>query len=288
MKLGGRINMNKLTFIGAGSMAEAILTGVLAKGFMRADQISVTNKDNQERLTRLRNLYQVNCTKNKKEAIEGSDVLILSMKPKDIQEALTDIKSYIKEGQIIVSVLAGVSSDYISEELDITNPIVRAMPNTSATIGFSATAIAAGKNAGQKEIDKITELFKNIGTTVTVEEKDLHAITGLSGSGPAYIYYLVEAMEEAAKEAGLDQQTAKDLIIQTLAGAAEMLKVTNEQPAELRRKITSPGGTTQAGLETLKDYNYQEALKACVKQAAARSVELGSPYRSGREKSQIK
>lgn len=280
--------MNKLTFIGAGSMAEAILTGVLSKGFMRADQISVTNKDNQERLTRLRNLYQVNCTKNKKEAIEGSDVLILSMKPKDIQEALTDIKSYIKEGQIIVSVLAGVSSDYISEELDITNPIVRAMPNTSATIGFSATAIAAGKNAGQEEINKVTELFKNIGTTVTVEEKDLHAITGLSGSGPAYIYYLVEAMEEAAQEAGLDQQTAKDLIIQTLAGAAEMLKVTNEQPAELRRKITSPGGTTQAGLETLKHYNYQEALKACVKQAAARSVELGSPYRSGREKAQIK
>lgn len=280
--------MNKLTFVGAGSMAEAILTGVLAKGFLRADQISVTNKENEERLTRLRNLYQVNCTSDKKEAIREADVLILSMKPKDVQEALQNIKAYISEDQIIVSVLAGVSSDYISEELNCDNPIIRAMPNTSATIGFSATAIAAGKNAGKEQVEGITRLFENIGTTVIVEEKDLHAITGLSGSGPAYIYYLVEAMEEAAEEAGLPQQIAKDLIIQTLAGAAEMLKVTNEQPAELRRKITSPGGTTQAGLETLRNYNYQEALKACVKQAAARSVELGSPYRSGREKAKTK
>lgn len=276
--------MNKLTFIGAGSMAEAILTGVLAKGFLSAEQITVTNKDNQDRLTRLHRLYQVHGTSDKEEAVKGADVLVLSMKPRDIEEALATIKPFLTRQQIIVSVLAGVSSDFISEELETSNPIVRVMPNTSATIGFSATAVAAGKNADQDQLEKVISLFQNIGTTAIVKEEDLHAITGLSGSGPAYIYYLVEAMEEAAEEAGLEQQTAKELIIQTLAGAAEMLKVTNEPPSELRKRITSPGGTTQAGLEVLKQYKYQEALKACIKQAAARSVELGSPYRSGQKK----
>lgn len=270
----------KLAFIGAGSMAEAVLTGVLAKGVMDAPQIWVTNRSNNERLKHLSNLYHVQSSKNKQEVIQGAQVIILSMKPKDITNALHSIRSYIKSDQLVVSVLAGVSTDYISQELQNECPVLRAMPNTSAAIGFSATAIAAGQFAKDEHVETAKTLFQTIGTTTVVEEDDLHAITGLSGSGPAYIYYFVEAMEAAAAEAGLKQEVAKELIIQTLVGAAEMLKNSKEQPAVLRERITSPGGTTQAGLETLEKYKYQEALMECIKEAAARSIELGSPYQN--------
>ncbi|QTN01216.1 pyrroline-5-carboxylate reductase [Sediminibacillus dalangtanensis] len=280
---------NKIAFIGAGSMAEAIMTGILAKGFLQADQIWVTNKENKERLERLKNVYHVRCSIDKEQVIQGADVIILSMKPKDITEALEGIKKYVTDEQIVVSVLAGVSTGYISEQLEKNCPVLRAMPNTSATIGYSATAIAGGKQAEQEHIRLVETLFQTIGTTTVVEEEDdLHTITGLSGSGPAYIYYFVEAMEEAAAEAGLKPEIAKELIIQTLVGAAEMLKNSDEQPSALREKITSPGGTTQAGLETLEKYKYQEALMACIKQAAARSIELGSPYQAKADTNKIK
>ncbi|HEU5141475.1 MAG TPA: pyrroline-5-carboxylate reductase ProI [Bacillales bacterium] len=270
----------KVAFIGAGSMAESILSGMLAKKFLNPEQIYVTNRENRERLERIQNLYQVHCSRDKKEIIHDADMVILSMKPKDITDALQSIKPYVGANQLVVSVLAGVSTDYISDQLDSEAPVVRAMPNTSATIGFSATAIAGGKFADDEHIQSVKTLFQTIGTTTVVEENDLHAVTGLSGSGPAYIYYFVEAMEDAAAEAGLKPDVAKELIVQTLVGAAEMLKTSEDHPSVLRKKITSPGGTTQAGLETLEKYKYQEALMECIKKAAARSIELGGPFQA--------
>jgi pyrroline-5-carboxylate reductase len=270
--------VTKLAFVGAGSMAEAIIAGVLANGFLTSDQIYVTNKNNLTRLERLCSQYQVNCSSDKREVLEGADIVVLSMKPKDIKEALQSIKPYLNTKQLIVSVLAGISSDYIAKELGVTVPIVRAMPNTSAAIGFSATALAKGEFATDAHFKNAQKLFQTIGTATLVEEEDLHAVTGLSGSGPAYIYYLVEAMENAAIEAGLKQEVSKELIIQTLVGAAEMLKTSKDEPAVLRQKVTSPGGTTQAGLETLEKYKYQEALIECIKNAKNRSIELGKPY----------
>lgn len=270
----------KVAFIGAGSMAESIISGVLAKGFLQPEQVYVTNRENKERLDRMQKLYQVYCSRDKQKVIEGAEIVVLSMKPKDVTAALQSIQSLVRPDQLVVSVLAGVSTDYISDQLDSGAPVVRAMPNTSAAIGFSATAIAAGASANDEHIEMTKTLFRTIGTTTVVDEDDLHAVTGLSGSGPAYIYYFVEAMEDAAAEAGLKKDVAKELIIQTLVGAAEMLKSSEDQPSALRKKITSPGGTTQAGLETLEKYKYQEALMACIKDAAERSIELGSPFKS--------
>ncbi|WP_085520581.1 pyrroline-5-carboxylate reductase [Tuberibacillus sp. Marseille-P3662] len=268
----------KVAFIGAGSMAESIITGVLAKGFLSTEHIWVTNRDNQDRLERMKNVYHIQVTQDKQTAVNDADIIILSMKPKDISEAIQSIKPFVNKEQMVVSVLAGVSTDYISDILASGSPVIRAMPNTSAAIGFSATAIAGGRSVSDHHIDLVKTLFQTIGTTTVVDEDDLHTVTGLSGSGPAYIYYFVEAMEEAAAEAGLKQDVAKELIVQTLVGAAEMLKTSEDTPSVLREKITSPGGTTQAGLETLEKYKYQEALMACIKQAAARSIELGSPF----------
>lgn len=272
--------IEKVAFIGAGSMAEAILTGILEKKFLRPNQIFVTNRSNTERLQRLSTLFHVHTSSDKKEILDNADVVILSMKPKDVTEALQSIQPHVTSDQLIVSVLAGVSTDYISDQLECEVPVVRAMPNTSAAIGFSATAIAPGKFAGGDDVDTVKTLFRTIGTTTVVEENDLHAVTGLSGSGPAYIYYFVEAMENAAAQSGLNEDVAKELIVQTLVGAAEMLKSSKDHPSVLRKKITSPGGTTQAGLETLEKYKYQEALMECIKRAAARSIELGSPFQA--------
>ncbi|QDP38782.1 pyrroline-5-carboxylate reductase [Radiobacillus deserti] len=265
----------RIAFIGAGSMAEAIISGMIAQGFVKSNQIIVTNRENRERLAFLGDKYGVRNTPVKREAIKDADIIVLSMKPKDAKEALSEVKEYIQENQLVISVLAGVATSFMEDLIAKKVSVVRAMPNTSAMIGFSATAIAAGTYATEQDVEKANQLFQTIGTTTIVEENSLHAITGLSGSGPAYIYYLVEAMEQAALEEGIDSDTAKDLIIQTLMGAAEMLKQTEEKPAVLRQKITSPGGTTQAGLETLDQYRYQEALQACVKRATERSKELG-------------
>lgn len=266
---------NKVAFIGAGSMAEAIISGMISTSFLQKEQIFVMNKNNQERLDRLYERYGIQCHCDKVEILNDADIIILSMKPHDVKAAIESIKDDIQDHQVIVSVVAGVSTDYMSTLIGKAIPVVRAMPNTSASIGFSATAITKGKDASEDHIQKVASLFNTIGTTSIVEEKDMHTVTGISGSGPAYFYYLVEAMETAAMEAGLDQHIAKSLITQTVIGAGEMLKHSGESAATLREKITSPNGTTQAGLETLKKHGFQKTIMACVKSAKERSIELG-------------
>ena len=272
--------MEKIAFIGAGSVVEAMITGVLSKGHIHPDQIWLTNQSNRERLKKLHEAFGVHTTYDKQLIVQEAEMIILCMKPKDITEALHTIRPFVQPNQLIVSVLAGVSSEYICDQLDLKIPVVRAMPNTSAAIGYSATAIASSKHATAEHLQAVKQLFETIGTVVTVDEKDLHAITALSGSGPAYIYYFVEAMEQAATELDLQAPLAKELIIQTLTGAAEMLKVSVDTPSMLRRNITSPGGTTQAGIETLETYDFQEAVIAAIKNATERSITLGSPYQT--------
>ncbi|ASK61746.1 pyrroline-5-carboxylate reductase [Virgibacillus phasianinus] len=267
--------LNKISFVGAGSMAESIIAGIIHERHLHAEQIHVTNKDNKERLERLQERYQVQCTTDRKESITDADVIILSMKPHDLTSAVEAIKQYITPNQVVVSVLAGISIEQISSIVGENIPIIRAMPNTSSSIGYSATAIARGKGVTEEQLNDIISLFGTIGTTTIIQEKDMHTVTGLSGSGPAYIYYLAEAMEEAAVKSGLDKDVANELIMQTIIGAGEMLKRSGESAEVLRKKITSPNGTTQAGLETLEQYNFQNAIKDCVKSARERSIELG-------------
>ena len=270
--------IRKIAFIGAGSMAEAIISGILNKGFVTKEQVVVTNKENDERLTTLQESFGIQHERDKEKVVEDAEIVILAMKPKDAYEAIQSIKSYVRKDQLIISVLAGISISFIEHVLDQHVPIIRAMPNTSAAIGYSATALAKGDYVEDRHMEMAEQLFATIGTTTIVAEDDLHIVTGLSGSGPAYIYYLVEAMEKAASEAGLSREVYKELIVQTLVGAAEMLKTSQEEPSVLRKKITSPGGTTQAGIETLNKYRYQEALIECVKSASNRSVELGKIF----------
>lgn len=267
--------INKIAFIGAGSMSEAIFSGMLKKGLIENEQIYVTNHRNQARLDFLKKCYHVQVSHDKKKIVQNADVVVLSMKPYDIGDAIKSIRPYLKPKQMIISVAAGISTDYISQLVAQDHPIIRVMPNTSASIGLSATALARGQTATQKHLAIAEQLFNTIGMTVTVEESQMDAVTAISGSGPAYIYYFIEAMEKAASDLGLDATVAKSLMIQTLIGAGEMLKVTRESPAQLRENITSPNGTTEAALNTLKAYDFQRAIIECVKSAHERSKELG-------------
>lgn len=257
-------------------MAEAILCGMLDHKIVKPGQISVTNKDDRFRLNELvYNFGIVGDANQKYRSVQEADILILAMKPKDVDAALREIKSYTSPNQMVISVIAGISTEQISALLGHDAPIIRTMPNTSAIVGLSATGMCAGKTASPEHIQIAKEIFEAIGIVIVTEEEQLDAITGLSGSGPAYVYYLVEAMLEGGKAVGLSEQHAKELILQTVIGAANMLVETKESPAYLREKVTSPNGTTQAGLDVLKEYQFHEAVKNCVIRATERSKELG-------------
>ncbi|WGV59222.1 pyrroline-5-carboxylate reductase [Brevibacillus brevis] len=272
------ITEGRIGFLGAGSIVEAMLSGIGKKGLLPSERISVTNRNNMERLEQLANDYGVTVTQDKFDVVRSSDILILAIKPKDAAEALLDLRGVVRSDQLIISVIAGVSTSLIGEWLGAECPIIRTMPNTSSAVGLSATGLCANPFVQKEHGELATKLFEAIGTVYEVAEEELDIITGLSGSGPAYIYYLVEAMMGAGAKAGLDREMARQLTLQTVIGAAHMLLDTREEPSILRQKVTSPGGTTQAGLEVLEAYQFQEAVTAAILRAAERSREMGAQY----------
>ncbi|HZH58735.1 MAG TPA: pyrroline-5-carboxylate reductase [Metabacillus sp.] len=269
--------MEKIGFVGAGSMAEAIVAGLIKGNVFKAEQIIVSNRSNSERLNELSSKYGIETTHDKQKLVREASIVVLAMKPKDVKAGLEGVQHLIHD-QVIVSVLAGISIHTITNILGKEAAIVRAMPNTSAAILKSATAIAGSKNVTSSQMNKCKTLFEAIGICKIVEENQLDAVTGLSGSGPAYIYYLVEAMEKAAVEVGLDPFVARDLIVQTLLGASEMIALSDKHPSQLRKEVTSPNGTTEAGITILKEKQVEEAFISCIKRATERSEELKTMF----------
>lgn len=262
-----------ICILGAGSMGEAMIEGLLNKKLIPASQLSVVGRT-EKRQKYLRDRYSISLS-NKSDAIKNADIIIIAVKPKDITEALTDIKSFTNMNQLFISVVAGVSTDYISEILGYNAAIVRTMPNTSVTVGLSATGLAPGDYVNENQLLISMAIFASVGIVEVVAEHDLDAVTGLSGSGPAYVYYLVEAMQEAAEENGLKPDVARSLILQTIVGAAHMLMETGTEASELRRQVTSPNGTTEAGITKLEQYRFKEAIHQCIRTATNRSKQMG-------------
>ena len=205
-----------------------------------------------------------------------ADIIVLAMKPKDAVTALEALKPHLKTEQLIVSVIAGLSIASIKQLTSEKQPVVRAMPNTSSTIGLGSTGLSCSTDVTDSQLEAIKAIFQSIGQYTIVEEALQPAITGVSGSGPAYVYRFMEAMISGAQSLGLTYDEAKQLVAQTVLGAAEMVRITNEDPAELRRKVTSPNGTTEAALNVLSEYQFAEAIEAAVKRSAERSIELGA------------
>lgn len=268
----------KVCFYGAGSMSEAILRGMLQKKLLAPQRVSMLNRSGGERLAELKRLYNVTTLldgSSKEELLGGADIIFLAMKPKDAAEALTQLNGLLSPKTLIVSVIAGLSIETMSFLLGGNQPIVRCMPNTSSTIGLGATGISYSSSVSQEQRDITETIFSSFGIHAVVEENLQGAITGLSGSGPAYVYYFMEAMIEAASQLGIERETAHRLILQTVTGAAEMVRLTGEKPEELRRKVTSPGGTTQAAIEVLSEQDWSGTFIKAMFRAAERAGEMG-------------
>ncbi|MDZ5712082.1 pyrroline-5-carboxylate reductase [Jeotgalibacillus haloalkalitolerans] len=259
----------KMVFIGAGSMAEAMIKGIKNAEAFSQDELWVTNRNDKERLQLLTEKYDVKSSYDLSSLLTDAEVIILAVKPKDASDALQAIRPYVK-GQLLISVLAGLSIGFI-ESIIGKAPIARAMPNTSAMIGQSATGLSFNDQILRSQHTLATSIFSAIGSVTHVEESRLDLVTGLSGSGPAYIYYIVEAMEKAASELGED---AMPFIIQTLKGAAHMLESSDQSPEELRKAITSEGGTTEAGIAQLESHHVKDAFAECIKEATDHSGRL--------------
>ncbi|WP_301108299.1 pyrroline-5-carboxylate reductase [Sporosarcina sp.] len=266
--------MEKILFVGAGSMAEAIIAGIVKQEILPGKQVYVMNRSDSDRLCHLESRYGITKVCEDRSFMKEIDLVVLATKPKDIQQVMRDIHPFLTENTAILSVIAGTSIDTFEKGLG-KRPIARSMPNTSATIGKSASGIAFNEEVPSEMQQSILNLLGSIGIVKVVKEDELHTVTALSGSGPAYIYYLVEALEEAAVAQGLQAPVARELIMQTLEGAASMLKITGEEPSTLRTNVTSPGGTTAAGLEALESHNFKSVIADCIKSAEARSRELG-------------
>ncbi|MEG0260084.1 MAG: pyrroline-5-carboxylate reductase [Lysinibacillus sp.] len=264
--------MKKILFIGAGSMAEALMQGWIKQHVLKPHEIHITNRSDKMRLQFLQDTYGVNMVQD--DSIYGQvDVVILAMKPKDAVAAMQLLQPKLADHTAVLSILAGTTIDTITENLGH-RPVARVMPNTSATIGMSASGIAFNEAVSDALREQFLQLLEAVGSVIEVQEDQLHAVTALSGSGPAYIYYLMEAFERVGTEVGLDKDTVRLLMTQTLAGTAEMLKQSPEEPNELRKKVTSPGGTTEAGIKALEHHHFNDAIEACIKDAEARSRAL--------------
>ncbi|MCY8474134.1 MULTISPECIES: pyrroline-5-carboxylate reductase [Bacillus] len=269
--------MKKIGFVGAGSMAEAMINGFLQSGITKPENIYITNRSNEERLNELKEMYGVRPCRDKSEFFTQTDIVVLAFKPKDAAESIDSIRSYMKD-QLVISVLAGLTIETIQHYFGRKLAVIRVMPNTSAAIRKSATGFSVSAEASQDDITAATALLETIGDATLVEEQHLDAVTAIAGSGPAYLYRYIEAMEKAAQKVGLEEETAKKLILQTMAGATDMLRQSGKQPAQLRREITSPGGTTEAGLRALTEARFEEAIIHCIEETAKRSAEIKEQF----------
>ncbi|MEO6259112.1 MAG: pyrroline-5-carboxylate reductase [Thermoanaerobaculia bacterium] len=260
-------------FIGAGNMAEAMIRGLLRGGDFTAAQV-VASGPREERVRELRDTYAINATTDNR-LPAASDIVVLSVKPQILSRVLDEVGQAIGPETLVISIAAGVPVAAIQAKLPTGARVVRAMPNTPALVDAAATAIARGDHARDSDLDDAKRIFDSIGLTVILEESLLDAVTGLSGSGPAYVFLILEALSDAGVKVGLSRRTSQLLAAQTLFGSAKLLLETNEHPGRLKDMVTSPGGTAITGLHTLEHGGLRTTLMNAVEAATRRSRELG-------------
>ncbi|WP_404409554.1 pyrroline-5-carboxylate reductase [Jeotgalibacillus malaysiensis] len=272
--MGILANDLRVAFIGAGNMAEAMISGIVKTGTLEPRQVTATNRSNADRLLELHNEYGIQGIMKDKLQLSSYDVIFLAMKPKDAESSLLSIKDHIRPDQVVMSVLAGISTEFMEEHLNEGQQVIRVMPNTSSMLRESATAISPGQNVTMKNVKLAKGLLSSIGEVYVIEEDQMDLFTGIAGSGPAYFYYLMEHIEKTAQENGMDVQQARAIGAQTILGAAKMMIEREETPTELRQNVTSPNGTTAAGLNALNENGGGTAIKAAIEGAMNRSKEI--------------
>lgn len=262
-----------IAIIGAGNMGEALVRGLLHTRAVSPNQL-VAADIRPHRLELFANQFGIEVTDDSTRAAQDSDILLLAVKPQQMSELLASIRPAVDRSKLVISIAAGVPTTRIEEELGDTTRVVRVMPNTPAQIGAGAAALCRGRHADEEDLAAADAILRAVGTTVHTEEALLDAVTALSGTGPAYVFLVAEAMIEAGVEMGMPREMARSLTLQTILGAARLLVESGEEPADLRRKVTSPNGTTEAAMKVMAARGFVPTFIEAIKAAARRSSEL--------------
>jgi len=268
------LNEKKIGFVGAGNMAEAMMKGLLHSGVSKPQNV-VASDVQKDRLGFIKELFDVSVCEKNEDAVDQADIVVLAVKPQILEPVLLELADHLDASKLIISIAAGVSLATIESHLKRDLRLIRAMPNIAALVLESATAICPGKHASQEDLELAKAVFDSVGKTVTIEEGLMDAVTGLSGSGPAYLFLIIDALADAGVKVGLSRHNALTLSAQTVLGAAKLLIQTGEHPGRLKDLVTSPGGTAIAGLHTLEEGGLRTTLINAVEVATRRSGELG-------------
>jgi pyrroline-5-carboxylate reductase len=268
------MKVKKVGFIGGGKMGGVLAGGIVSRKLVPASHVMVSDIA-VERLDELAKTYGIAVTQDNKQAARDADILILAVKPQNMGEVLSEIYAVVGKSCLIVSIAAGIRIGFIEERLKKGIRVIRVMPNTPALIGEGIAALASGSAAMQTDLDQARQIFDAVGLTVVVKEELMDAVTGLSGSGPAYGFIIIEALSDAGVRMGLSRDVALKLSAQTLLGAAKLCLKGDKHPGELKDMVTSPAGTTIAGIKALEEGKIRATLIAAVEAATLRSKELG-------------
>ncbi len=264
----------KIAFLGSGNMAEALVKGLLQAGTAAPGEI-ICAEPRAERREELRRSHGVAVTASNVDAASQAEILVLSVKPQVIDALLDEIAPVVDHSKLVISIAAGVPIASIERRLGVAR-VIRTMPNTPALVGEGATALSRGPHATDADLGQAVALFEAVGTAVVVDEPLLDAVTGLSGSGPAFVFLAIEALADGGVKVGLPRHVAMALAAQTVVGAGRLVLETGEHPGKLKDQVTSPGGTTIAGVHALEAAGFRAALIAAVEAATRRSRELGA------------
>jgi pyrroline-5-carboxylate reductase len=270
---------NKIAVIGAGSMGGAILSGLIAAG-TAADSITASTATTQSAKS-LSDKFGIQSfaldasPSANSDAAENADVLLIAVKPAKVLETLEEIKASVKDGALVISVAAGVTTESMEQAIGSRASVIRAMPNTPSIVGHGVTGIAKGKSANDNQLALAKDLFETVGQVIVVDEEKINALSTISGSGPAYVFYFAEKLITAAKELGFTQKEADQMVRATFLGSATLLAASSETPEALRAQVTSPNGTTMEATNTFDAYNVEGTIQMATRAALARAIELG-------------
>ncbi len=265
------LSHKRIGFLGAGAMGEALIHGLVHTRLAAPEKILAFDL-RRERLQELEQTYGIRAVAGREELAAGADIIILAIKPQNLETALAGFR--VDRGQLVISIIAGITLARLEAYLGAT-PLVRVVPNTPALVGEGIAALAAGKSASPEDLDRALAIFRSVGKAIVLPEEQLDAVTGLSGSGPAYIYMVIEALADGGVRAGLPRTAAMELAAQTVRGAAGMVLHSGEHPGALKDRVTSPAGTTIAGLAVLEDRGVRGAFIRAVEAAALQAKSLG-------------
>jgi pyrroline-5-carboxylate reductase len=274
------VNINRIAILGSGSMGTAILSGLLASGF-EASKVTITTKT-EASADKLADELGVNAialesqSNGNQEAVSGADVVLVAVKPGYVVDVLKEASPKLQTAALVISVAAGITTDSMEAAVPASVAVVRAMPNTPAIVGRAVTGVSTGSRVSEAQLETALDLFETVGRVVVLPEEQIDALSTISGSGPAYVFYLVEQITLAAQEMGFAEDVAAMLVEETFAGATELLSASNQSPEALRKQVTSPNGTTMQAIGVLEQAQLAELFTKATNAALARAKEIAA------------